>query len=136
MAGPRVYTVDEVNALIPELEQRFILLDEFRKRLREYKIRIDALEMIWGDRIHTPECPDSREYEHHLEEMKEIEERFQKTVASFGEFSATVKGVDPGLLDFYGVRDGYLVYLCWRRGESRCEYWHHVDSGFAGRERI
>lgn len=136
MAGPRVYSIAEVDSMIPELEERFVRLDELRKRLREYKIRIDAIEMIWGDQIHRKECPDHKEYEHYLEELKKFEEQFQKTVASFQEFSATVKGVEPGLLDFYGVRDGYLIYLCWRRGETKCEYWHHVDEGFAGRQPI
>ena len=136
MSGPRVYTVDEVNAMIPLLEERFIALDELRRKLKIIKIRLDATEMIWGEQIHKKDCPDHHEYEHHLEDLKNAEEQFQKIAASFTEFSATVKGLDPGLLDFYGVRDGYLVYLCWRRGEDKCEYWHHIDTGFAGRQKL
>jgi hypothetical protein len=136
LAGPRVYTVDEVNELIPELERRFLELDELRRKLKISKIRLDALEMIWGDQIHKNDCPDHGEYDHHLEELKATEEQFQKTAGSFSEFSATVKGLDPGLLDFYGVHDGHLVFLCWRRGEEKCEFWHHVDAGFAGRQPV
>lgn len=136
MPGPRVYTVAEVNELIPELEARFEKLDELRRRLKSAKIRLDAVEMIWGGQIHNKDCPDHDEYEHHLDDLKSIEEEFQKIAGSFAEFGATVKGLEPGLLDFYAVREGHLIYLCWRRGEERCEFWHHVDAGFSGREPV
>ena len=136
MPGPRVYTVDEVSELIPDLESRFVRLDEIRAKLRRVKVKADAIEMIWGDEVHKKDNPDHQEYEHHIESLKELEEEFQRVSASFGEFGATVKGLEPGLLDFYGVRDGHLVFLCWRRGEKRCEYWHHVDSGFSGRQKV
>ncbi|MBI3818939.1 MAG: DUF2203 domain-containing protein [Planctomycetes bacterium] len=136
MAGPRIFTVEEIDALIPELESKFIELDGLRNRLRTLKIRVDALEMIWGEQVNRDDCSDNKEYLHHIEDMKSAEDEFQKTSASFQEFGATVKGLNPGLLDFYGVRDGFLVYLCWRRGESNCEYWHHIDTGFAGRQRL
>jgi hypothetical protein len=134
--GPKIYTVESVDALIPDLEKRFQRLDEIRERLRRAKVKSDALEMIWGDQVHKKDNPDHQEYEHHLEALKELEEEFQKVSASFGEYGATVKGLEPGLLDFYGVRDGILVFLCWKRGETKCEYWHHVDAGFAGRQKV
>lgn len=136
VSGPRVFTVEEVDALLPDLEGRFVKLDGIRGKLRAAKIKLDALEMIWGDAIHKRDNPDHGEFEHHLETLKALEEEFQQVGASFGEFGATVKGLDPGLLDFYAVRDKRLVFLCWRRGEPRCEYWHPIDAGFAGRQRI
>jgi hypothetical protein len=32
--------------------------------------------------------------------------------------------------------DGELVLLCWRRGETRIEYWHTVEAGFRGRQPL
>ncbi|MGY8762948.1 MAG: DUF2203 family protein, partial [Nitrospinaceae bacterium] len=28
------------------------------------------------------------------------------------------------------------VYLCWKNPEEKIEYWHDIQSGFAGRQRI
>jgi hypothetical protein len=28
------------------------------------------------------------------------------------------------------------VYLCWRAGEAEVAYWHELDAGFAGRQRL
>ena len=41
-----------------------------------------------------------------------------------------------GLADVYHVRDGRLVFLCWKRDEEEFEAWHHVDEGFAEREGL
>lgn len=42
---------------------------------------------------------------------------------------------DPltGLIDFQHERDGRVVYLCWKLGEARIEWWHELDTGLAGR---
>jgi len=45
------------------------------------------------------------------------------------------KGSD-GLCDFYSLRDGREVFLCWRLGEPEVSYWHDLDAGFAGRQPL
>jgi hypothetical protein len=47
-----------------------------------------------------------------------------------------LKGIEYGLVDFPSLRNGKEVYLCWKNPEERIEYWHDIQSGFAGRQRI
>ena len=47
-----------------------------------------------------------------------------------------LKGIEHGLVDFPSLRDGKEVYLCWKNPEHRIEYWHDIQSGFTGRQRI
>lgn len=47
-----------------------------------------------------------------------------------------LKGIEHGLVDFPSLRDGKEVYLCWKNPEQRIEYWHDIQSGFTGRQRI
>jgi hypothetical protein len=47
-----------------------------------------------------------------------------------------LKGIEHGLVDFPCLRDGKEVYLCWKHPEERIEYWHDIQSGFTGRQRI
>ncbi len=49
---------------------------------------------------------------------------------------AQVKDINSGLLDFLALRNGQPVYLCWKYGEEKIEYWHELDAGFAGRRPI
>ena len=136
MPGPRVYTVEEAQALVPSLEQAFARLDVLRERLRQLKIKLTALEMIWGSKIKERDFPDHSEGQDLMRQLKEVEEGFQSVLSDLGEQSVTVKDVESGLCDLYHVRDGRLVFLCWKRGEKVFEAWHHVDAGFAGREPL
>ena len=136
MSGPRVYTVDEAQALVPSFEKAFERLDALREQLRHTKIKLTAIEMIWGNRINDAACPDHGEGMHLVKQLKELEESFQTVLQELAEVSATVKDVESGLVDLYHVRDGHLVCLCWKRGEKRFEAWHHVDTGFADRQPL
>lgn len=49
---------------------------------------------------------------------------------------AQIKDINIGLLDFSAWKDGREVYLCWKYGEEKIEYWHEVEAGFAGRQPI
>ena len=136
MPGPRVYTVDQANRLVPDLERAFGRLDGLRAQLRDCKIKLTAIEMIWGNKVNDADCPDHQEGVHLVKQLKELEESFQAVLSELAEHSATVKDVEAGLVDLYHVRDGHLVCLCWKRGEEGFSSWHHVDAGFAGREPI
>lgn len=41
-----------------------------------------------------------------------------------------------GLVDFPGIIDGKLVYLCWKDDEPALRYYHDPGAGFAGRTLI
>jgi len=63
-------------------------------------------------------------------------DRLDKLIHKILDTGAIVKDINTGLLDFPCIRDGHEVYLCWRLGELRIEYWHEVDDGFAGRQPL
>ena len=136
MTGPRVYTVEEAQELVPVFIEAFDKLDKLRSRLSDVKIKLTALEMIWGSKVNEKECPDHTEGVHHVEELKELEEQFNTVLADLAARGVTVKDIETGLVDVYHVRDGHLVNLCWQRGEDEIIAWHHVDAGFAGRQDL
>ena len=47
-----------------------------------------------------------------------------------------VKDLDRGLLDFPAIIGGKEVFLCWEQDEEDVEFWHDLDAGYAGRERL
>ena len=48
-----------------------------------------------------------------------------------------VRDIQMGLIDFPAVRDGQLIFLCWRRGEAlRIDWWHPTNTGIAGRRPL
>src|SRR5262245_35927284 len=57
-------------------------------------------------------------------------------VSQIKEMGVLLKDVDKGLCDFPYMRQGRVVYLCWQLDEASIEYWHDIEAGFAGRERL
>ena len=56
--------------------------------------------------------------------------------AELDELGVELKDPDTGLIDFRSRRQGRVIYLCWRLGEGRIEWWHELDAGFAGRRPL
>jgi hypothetical protein len=54
----------------------------------------------------------------------------------FNEWGIELKGLEEGLVDFPSDRDGRTVYLCWKQGEDSIQWWHDLDTGFAGRQPL
>ncbi len=71
-----------------------------------------------------------------MDEVNRLRNEAQGLMAKIGECGVEVKGLEAGLLDFPALRNGELVYLCWRVGEPRIEWWHPVHTGFAGRQPL
>lgn len=52
------------------------------------------------------------------------------------DLGVVLKDLSTGLVDFPSIRDGREVLLCWKYDESSVAYWHDLQSGFAGRQRL
>ncbi len=48
-----------------------------------------------------------------------------------------LKDYSRGLIDFPSMREGRIVLLCWQIGEGDyIEWWHDLETGFAGRQPL
>lgn len=134
--GPRIFTVHEAQSLIPLVEEVFGEIDAVRTRLRRLKSKMEVLEMLWGEEIAGDSCPDRKEYEHYVAEVDRIKGEYEAACKRLLEREIVLKSVDGGLVDFYGVIDGRLVFLCYKRGEGTVGYYHHLEDGFPGRKAL
>lgn len=63
-------------------------------------------------------------------------QRAKDSLEEIDAIGVQVKDLDIGLLDFPCLLEGEIVLLCWKRGETRIEFWHRVEDGFRGRQPI
>jgi len=52
------------------------------------------------------------------------------------EMGILLKDLNMGLIDFPHIREGREVYLCWKLGENKIEYWHEIEAGYTGRQQL
>lgn len=60
----------------------------------------------------------------------------QTLLAEFQQREIMIKDLERGLVDFPAIIDGQEVFLCWEQDEEDVEFWHDLDAGYGGRERL
>jgi hypothetical protein len=129
----RFYSIDDANALVPDLQvvagRLAAQRDELIGLRDEYRRRADADGLV-SDPEDDPELRRLRL------RMRGIVDQMQADVAWLDERSITLRDIPSGLLDFPALVSGRQVWLCWRLGEDGVEWWHAQDEGFAGRRPL
>ena len=129
-AMDRIFTVDEANRTLPLVSR--IVADLVREhKLWEDKVAEFELATVGS----SPERPDA------IAELLQIEaQRLARDIEGYirelNDLGVICKGMDTGLVDFRGQMDGRDVYYCWKLGETSVLYWHEIDAGFVGRQKL
>jgi len=133
--NPRFFTVEEADRLVSFLETTFERLTRNRQAYRWLEKEISILELI-------VECgadsdnPDAIELEEKTRKLNRVAAQIEKDISAVREKGCVIKDIDRGLVDFYSIQNGTVVFLCWQLGEDRIQYWHSINDGFKGRQLL
>ena len=120
------FTVEEANSLIGEIEPLMNqLLD---RRAKVVESRHDVAELLDSQSSDIG----GRAASELVQDFIAIEQLARK-IRSYG---CILKDLNVGLVDFLAQRDGREVYLCWRYGEPRVDFYHELHTGFRGRQHL
>jgi hypothetical protein len=131
----KVFSVEEANRLIPYLEATLRSLSDLARDIVATQREISVLSVIEGSGA-TDGSADVRELRGKETGIARIAERFRALLDDLGSRGCIVRDLDLGLVDFYTMSGGRVVYLCWRRGETHIGHWHPLDEGFSGRRSL
>ena len=120
------FTVEEAHALLPEIE--FLMEELLERRAKVIESR-DLIAGILEDVQSNVGGPVASAM---VQEFLAIE-RLAKKIRSHG---CIIKDLNNGLVDFPSIREGREVYLCWRFGEPRIDFYHELHAGFKGRQQL
>lgn len=119
------YNVEEARVLLPQLRQWLTELNRLRARVTQLEERIEHVLAGGNDAGGS----NVTELIRSLGSMKKLLERFNAR-------EIQIKDLERGLIDFPAVIGGREVFLCWELDEDDIEYWHELDAGYAGREKL
>lgn len=129
MEDKRYFTVAEVNRLIPELERRVERILQQRAELRQ------RIREVHQARAAGAGPGELMRLEAEVDFLVTLLRAAYRAIEE--ELGGVIKAEDATLVDFLGRGPaGEDVWLCWRYGERRIEYYHPLDEGFAGRRPI
>ena len=119
------YTRGEARALLPEIRRWLDRLSDLRNNFEKYDQQLLA-DMLPGCELGGPLV---NQWVRTIAEMKNL-------LLEFHRREIQVKDLNRGLIDFPAMLDGNEVFLCWEQDEEDIEFWHDIDAGYAGRERL
>ena len=122
----RIFTLAEAQGLIPKLRSLLQEMTEPWNRIQELNPEIQKA------RENAPFDGYSKSGVEYVESVSQL----MLLIHQIKEMGVLLKDANKGLCDFPYRRQGRIVYLCWQLGEDRIEYWHDIESGFAGREPL
>ncbi|WP_373371452.1 DUF2203 domain-containing protein [Stigmatella ashevillensis] len=122
----RYFGVDEANRMVPLLNRTFERVRPWATRAQEIYKELESLRSQ-GKRDAFTETLQ--------EQHTALLERIRAELQPLQEMGIEVKAAD-GLVDFHALLSERTVYLCWRYGETSVGYWHELETGIAGRQRI
>jgi hypothetical protein len=119
------YTLEEANGLLPQIRLWLDRLNRLREELHRYEQRLSGLTEqgndIGGETVNK--------WIRSLADTQELLAEFQKR-------EIFIKDLERGLLDFPAIIGDKEVFLCWEQDEDAVEFWHDLETGFGGRERL
>ena len=126
LSFPRLFTVEEANALLPRLRKLLgdvaLHRDAMREKAPHLQPILESAGANGGGRVGS---------EYGVEAYK-----LYLAISRIRELGVILKDLDMGLLDFPHERDGRLVFLCWHPPEERISFWHELEAGYPGRQPL
>lgn len=126
----RFFTVEEANRTLPLVSRITADIVHENDRLQQVLPRLKEVRML------ARRNPDAAEKLEALRaDIAAVSSRLEGYLDELGQIGCVFKG-PQGLVDFYSMREGRPVFLCWHHGEEEVRYWHELDGGFAGRQAL
>jgi hypothetical protein len=119
------YTREQARELLPQIRDWLKTLVQLRVDLNKSEEGLSALagpgRDLGGDLVN---------------QWVRILAGIQELLLEFYRREIQVKDLDRGLIDFPAILAGKEVFLCWEQGEADIEFWHDLETGYAGRQRL
>ena len=119
------YTREDARALLPQIREWLAELNRLRAEMERYDKRLSGLNAegqdTGGETVNN--------WIRALAGMQTI-------LAAFQHRQIFIKDLARGLVDFPAILGGKEVFLCWESDEEDIEFWHDLETGFSGREKL
>lgn len=124
----KLFTLDEANQLLPTVQEILIKIKMLYARLS--LSRDSAKQAAIASEHGGGGMEGGTKYVNTLYEIG-------KLTLELDNLGVQLKDYTRGLIDFPSMRNGQIVLLCWQLGEGdEILWWHDLEAGFAGRQRL
>jgi hypothetical protein len=138
---PVFYDFDRANARLPEVRETLLRLRAQRDEIvavRDRIVELNAPALAGGAASFAASTTaEVAEETGRLRlKMQGLVDQMQAGVLELDGWGIQLREIATGLVDFPALVAGRPIWLCWRLGEERVEWWHETSDGFDSRRRM
>ena len=122
----RIFTLAEAQSLLPRLRT---LLEEIGEEWQHMRDLNPEIQKARDNAALDGFTKSGVEYVESVSHLMSL-------IYQIKDMGVLLKDADKGLCDFPYLKHGRVVYLCWQLGEDSIQFWHDIETGFAGREPL
>ena len=123
---PRVFELQEANALLPEIDS---LLGELEQRHEAFQKLQE--ELFFEELLEQCVPPEEK-----LRALEESLTAMETEISKIRELGCLLRHPAKGLVDFLARKEGEWVFYCWRRGEKAIQFYHTLRGGYLERHPL
>lgn len=128
---------------VPEAEEELTTLGPTLRQLRgkvgrlsEVEAELERMAALWGNEFEAPDHPDAARKRTLEAQARTLHGEVGAVLEMLHQRGIEIKDLAHGLVDFYALRKGEIIFLCWKSGEDGIHHWHPLDGGFRGRRPL
>jgi len=126
----QLFTVEQANRTLPLVRK---IVEDVVQQHRRWREAILELDLVASSLRADDPSERAATLERNVQTLAREIDGYKRELEDLG-----IQLKDPrlGLVDFPSEMAGRNVLLCWRLGEPEVQYWHELDSGYAGRQPL
>ena len=122
----KVFSLEEANALLPQLETLLTELEGKHELFRQREEGLFFEELV--DEVSPPE--------ERLQELEEMLVKMEIEIEKIQKLGCRLRHPERGLVDFLSRQGEEWIYYCWKRGEKNIQFYHTPFGGFFERRPL
>lgn len=130
------FSVEEANALLPQIESLLIRLVRKKESMDRKHDELFMNELLQEAAPLRPASA-GRENAGPLDSVgREVDASFselESELALIRSLGCILRNLDAGWVEFPSLLEGNSIYLCWKRGESAIGFYRRTHASFAER---
>lgn len=137
MTKARVFSIDEANSLLPELDNRLMRLIKKKESYAQHHDRLLMHELLaQAEHSSGSDTDYLTDFEEEARALETSIQGLEKDLSEIRSLGCILRNIEKGWVDFLGRWKEELVYFCWRRGEESIQYYHPLKGGMTERRKL
>lgn len=128
MTARRLFSVEEANAVLPQLETLLSRLIQKKEKMDRLHDELFMSELLQEAAANNQGHSDSGAHEVDAR-VSELEQDIEELRA----LGCILRNLDAGWVEFPAQVENKTIYLCWKKGESAIRFYRPLHAAFAER---